>query len=146
MVVIDNPSAALAINAEAVGDLTGDGVDDQALLLTRTLPAQLAIRDGADMSVIRKQSIGPAFTPLSLTVVRDRNGDGIDELALMGVDNKEKKVAIRIEDGASGKLLQYMLLQLEPPKEAKGPLSIQMQGRSESGVGFSYRVPLQEEQ
>lgn len=90
-----------AIQQVQIGDLTGNGVREQAVLRAGEGKVDVQIRDPLTGARIGFVGFPHRFLPIELIALADQNGNGADELALLGWNRNGRNQKVVINDSRS---------------------------------------------
>jgi hypothetical protein len=94
----------------AVSDLTGDGIEEYAVLGRNAGTGQVAveIRDGRSSKLAERIWYNTDCTPLDLASIADVNGNGAEELVMLGRCGADGKLRAFVKDAMTGALLRRL--------------------------------------
>lgn len=98
-----------AVNA--IPDVNGDGVSDQALLKFRANVHYLLVINGKTGTNIKQVTLGNAVavTPVSMTVVDDANGNGYKEISVL-IKKADGRQVLQLRDSSTLSTVKTILL------------------------------------
>lgn len=93
-----------------VADVTGNGVEEYAVLGRKSETGQVAatILDGATSQWVNRIWFNTDCTPLDLVSIADINGNGAEELVMLGRCGTEGQLRAFVKDAKTGELLREM--------------------------------------
>jgi hypothetical protein len=94
----------------AVSDLTGNGIEEYAVLGRNPATGQVTaeIRDGHDAKRISRFWFNKDCTPLDMVSIADVNGNGAGELVMLGRCGADGKLRAFVKDAKTGALLRRL--------------------------------------
>ncbi len=106
------PANWLETKIVMLDDVTGDGVKDfglQGRFIVAGARPQLVVKDAATTDNVRTYSYPNLFLNPEYMMLSDYNGDGVNEVGLFGIIERNGKVQVKITDGldANNKLRAY---------------------------------------